>query len=64
MTLDDLAQALKGMPRDARMLIRLPDGTECDIAMVHTRNSVPGRPGYDPAQPGYSLILDVIRERS
>ena len=34
MTLDELARALRGMPRDARMIVRLPDGTLRDIALV------------------------------
>ncbi len=34
MTLDGLARALRGMPRDARMMVRLPDGSFRDIAIV------------------------------
>lgn len=34
MTLDDLAQALRGMPRDARMVVRLHDGRLADIDHV------------------------------
>ena len=34
MTLDGLARALRGMPRDARMMVRLPDGSLRDIAIV------------------------------
>jgi hypothetical protein len=37
-TLDTLAQALRGMPRDARMLIQLPDGALAEIDHV--------RPGH------------------
>ena len=37
-TLDKLAQALRGMPRDARMLIQLPDGRLADIDHI--------RPGH------------------
>jgi hypothetical protein len=33
-SLDSLAQALRGMPRDAPMLVKLPDGTLADIGMV------------------------------
>ena len=33
-TLNKLAQALRGMPRDGRMLIRLPDGGLVDIDHV------------------------------
>lgn len=34
MTLDGLARAVRGMPRDAPMMVRLPDGGLCDIAAV------------------------------
>jgi hypothetical protein len=34
MTLDGLANALRGMPRDAPMMVRLPDGSLREIVMV------------------------------
>ena len=34
MILDGLARALRGMPRDAPMLVRLPDGSLRGIAVV------------------------------
>jgi hypothetical protein len=34
MTLDGLARALRSMPRDAPMLVRLPDGSLRGIAVV------------------------------
>lgn len=34
MTLDQLARALRGMPRDAPMMVRLPDGGLRAIALV------------------------------
>ena len=34
MTLDELARALRGTPRDARMMVSLPDRTLHDIAVV------------------------------
>jgi hypothetical protein len=33
-TLEKLAQALRGIPRDAFMLVRMPDGTLRHIAML------------------------------
>ena len=37
MTLDDLAGALRGMPRDAVMMVRQPDGTLAHIRFVRQK---------------------------
>jgi hypothetical protein len=49
MTLNEIAQALRGMPRDARMLIQLPGGTLAEVDHV--------RPGYVGTRAGGTLEM-------
>ena len=60
-TLAKLAQALRGMPREARMLIRLPDGQLVEIDHVtaaHLTDDNAALPGGASAQGArYGIIL-------
>ena len=60
-TLAKLAEALRGMPREARMLIRLPDGqlVEIDhVTAVHLTDDNAALPGGASAQGArYGIIL-------
>jgi hypothetical protein len=62
-TLDKLAHALRGMPRDARMLIQLPDGTLAEIDHVrpghvgaHQDGTLETRPSAHGAHYGIVLV--------
>jgi hypothetical protein len=48
-TLGKLAEALRGMPRDARMLIRLPDGQLVEIDHVTAAHVTGGNAGIGSA---------------
>ena len=67
-TLDKLAQALRGMPRNAVMLIQLPDGTLAEIDYIkpmHLRArddgsltaDSSGRPQFQDPDPHYGIAL-------
>ena len=58
-TLNKLAMAMRGMPRDARILIRLPDGRLVDIdqvAAAYVREDNSTLPDSGGAA-GYGIIL-------
>jgi hypothetical protein len=58
MTINDLANALRGMPRDALLLIKTPDGLR-ELRMITpiTVNVGDGLP--DAATGRYALVLEV-----
>ena len=69
-TIAKLAEALRGMPREARMLIRLPDGRLVEIDHVtaaHLTDDNAALPGGASAQGArYGIILvaaDVLDDK-
>ena len=70
-TIAKLAEALRGMPREARMLIRLPDGQLVEIDHVrpaHLSDDNAALPsGASPQGARYGIILvaaDVPEDRN
>ena len=58
-TIEDFAGALRGLPRDARVVVRLPDGSMAKIVGV-TGNNL-GPPGHVHTVGGYEVILESER---
>ena len=57
MILNELAHALRGMPRNAKMLVELPAGSQRPLPLVRPGLSTRDHPDYEPD--GYPIILCV-----
>jgi hypothetical protein len=59
-TLDSLAAALRGMPRHARIMVEMPDGSLRPVRMIRGIPSSPGHAGHLEAAMGiggYTIAL-------
>jgi hypothetical protein len=59
-TLEKLAQALRGIPRDAFMLVRMPDGTLRHIEMLRSIKIAEGEGEAAAAREGrYAITFEL-----
>ena len=56
-TLDKLANALRGMPRDAKIVVEAVDGTLLPVTAVRPVGSLVGQPGNVTGATGYTIVL-------
>jgi hypothetical protein len=63
MTLDDLARSLRGMPRGAPMLVRMPDGSLRPLVSARParllKDGTEAGNAVDPGQTIYTIVLVV-----
>jgi hypothetical protein len=54
-----MAHAMRGMPRDAKIVVKMPDGELKPVVLVSGLPSSPGHTGHLAGAAGYTIVLHV-----